>query len=89
MVGLRKKSLPVTQVKREIMKLLKELHSRGGVVSITKDGKAAGILMSPDDYEGFLETLEILQDTSLIRSLNRALKERRSGKCHPDGSRDP
>ncbi|OGQ04686.1 MAG: hypothetical protein A2W61_05460 [Deltaproteobacteria bacterium RIFCSPLOWO2_01_44_7] len=69
------KILPVTQVKRELMKLLKTLRSRGGIVAITKDGRAAGILMSPEEYEGLLETLEILQDQSLIRSLHRALKE--------------
>lgn len=69
------KILPVTQVKRELMRLLKELRGRGGILAITKDGRAAGILMSPEEYEGLLETLEILQDTSLIRSLNRALKQ--------------
>lgn len=74
------KILPVTQVKRELMKLLKTLQHRGGVVAITKDGRAAGILMSPEEYEGLLETVEILHDTRLLRSLHRALQQARAGK---------
>ncbi|MBI2336336.1 MAG: type II toxin-antitoxin system Phd/YefM family antitoxin [Deltaproteobacteria bacterium] len=76
------KILPVTQVKRELMKLLKSLQNQGGVVAITKDGQAAGILMSPEEYEGLLETLEILHDQSLLRSLHRALKESRAKNWH-------
>jgi len=74
------KILPVTQVKRELMKLLKTLQNKGGIVAITKDGRAAGILMSPEEYEGLLETLEILHDQPLLRSLNRALKQTEKGK---------
>ncbi|MBI5299730.1 MAG: type II toxin-antitoxin system Phd/YefM family antitoxin [Deltaproteobacteria bacterium] len=74
------KILPVTQVKRELMSLLKTLQNKGGIVAITKDGRAAGILMSPEEYEGLLETLEILHDQPLLRSLNRALKQIEKGK---------
>lgn len=74
------KILPVTQVKRELMKLLKTLRSRGGVVAITKDGRAAGILMSPEEYEGLMETLEVLHDQPLLRSLQRAIKQIRLDK---------
>lgn len=76
--------LPVTQVKRDLMKLLKDLQGRGGVVAITKDGKAAGVLMSAEHYEGLLETIEILQDQPLLRSLRKALQERKSGKLYSD-----
>lgn len=76
------KILPVTEVKRELMRLLKRMQARGGIVAITKDGRAAGILMSPEDYEGLLESLEILEDTSLIRSLNKALKQSQQGRKH-------
>lgn len=77
------KILPITQVKRELMKLLKNLNHTGGVVAITKDGKAAGVLMSAEEYEGLLETIEILHDPQLVRSLHRALKEMRTGKTYP------
>ncbi len=74
--------LPVTQVKKELMQLLKRLQKQGGTVAITKDGSAAGILMGLEDYEGLMETLEILQDRSLMKSLTKALREHRQGKYH-------
>lgn len=76
------KILPITQVKRELMSLLKNLGHTGGVIAITKDGKATGVLMSAEEYEGLLETIEILHDQSMIRSLHKALKELRSEKSY-------
>lgn len=78
------KILPVTEAKRELMRLLKTLQHRGGVYTITKDGRAAGILMSPEAYEGLLETIEIIQNRPLIRSLNRALKQLRKGEVYSE-----
>lgn len=76
--------MPVTEVKRELMKLLKILQSKGGIFAITKDGRAAGILMSPEEYEGLIETIEILQDRTLTRSIKKALKELRRGQLHSE-----
>lgn len=67
-----KNILPVTAVKRDLMKILKKVSKAGDLFVITKDGKAEGILMSTDEYEGLLETLEILSDKKLLRSLQRA-----------------
>lgn len=76
--------LPVTQVKRDLMKLLRSLHAKGGIYTITKDGRAAGILMSPEAYEGLLETIEIIQDRTLLRSLRRAIKQLQEGKTYTE-----
>ena len=73
---------PITEVKRDLMKLLKELQRCGGMVAITKDGRAAGVLMSMEEYEGLMETIDILQDRILLRSLHQALKEYRQGKLY-------
>ncbi len=78
------KILPVTQVKRDLMKLLKSLQARGGIYTITRDGRAAGILMSPEAYDGLLETIEIIQDRTLLRSLRRAMKQLQAGKTYTE-----
>ena len=67
-----KNIIPVTSARRNLMKLLKEIEGNGDPLVITKDGKAAGILMSPDEYESLLETSEILSDRKLLKSLQRA-----------------
>lgn len=67
-----KNILPVTMVKRDLMGLLKKIEQGGDPLVITRDGRAAGVLLNPDEYESLMETLEILSDKSLIKSLKKA-----------------
>ncbi len=46
---------------------------------ITKDGKAAGVLMSADEYESLIETFEILSDKKLMKGLKKAQEDFRKG----------
>jgi antitoxin YefM len=75
-----KNILPVTTVKKDLMKLLNKMQADHETLVITKDGKAAGVLMSAEEYEGLLETIEILGDRKLLRSLARADEEFRKGR---------
>ncbi len=73
---------PITAVKRDLMKLLKKVHEEGDPLLITKDGKAAGLLMSIEEYEGLMETLDILSDKSLLRSLKRSIEDVHKGRLY-------
>ena len=46
---------------------------------VTRRGNPCAVLMSPDDYEGLLETLDILQDKAGIRRLKKAMGEVKKG----------
>ena len=67
-----KNILPVTTVKKNLMGLLKQVQKGKDPLVITKDGKAAGVLLSTDEYENLIETLEILSDKSLMKSLKKS-----------------
>lgn len=77
-----KNIIPVTTVKRDLMKVLKRLGEEGDPVVITKDGKAAAVLMSSEEYESLIETLEILSDKALLRSLRRAEEDFRKRRSY-------
>jgi prevent-host-death family protein len=64
------------------MKLLKKVGEGGDLLLITKDGKSAGILMSVDEYESLMETIQVLSDRSLVRSLKRAEEDFRKGRTY-------
>jgi PHD/YefM family antitoxin component YafN of YafNO toxin-antitoxin module len=49
---------------------------------ITKDGKAAAVLMSPEEYEGLMETIEILSDKKLMRQLRKSDLDFRKGATY-------
>jgi len=77
-----KNILPVTTVKRNLMKLLSKVQSDGDPLVITKDGKAAGVLISADDYEGLMETIEITSDQQLMKKLTQAENDFKEGRVY-------
>ena len=47
---------------------------------VTKRGKPVAIILSVDDYEGILETIEILSDKDTVKRIKQAKREIKSGK---------
>ncbi len=79
-----KNILSVTTAKQNLMKLLKEVQEMGSTFVITKDGKAAGVLMSSEEYEGLMETIEILGDPKILKSLQKAKQEFEQGHFYTE-----
>lgn len=74
------KILPISQVKRDLLRHVKQAQTYGQSVAITKNGEAAAVLLSMGEYEGLLETLEILSDPALMSFLKKSIKQQKSGK---------
>ena len=47
---------------------------------VTRRGKPEAVILGIEDYESFLETLEIERDPSLVRRIRKAEAEFRKGK---------
>ena len=74
------KIIPVTQVKKELLEIVKEMAEEDLTVAITKNGIPVSVLMSAARYEGLLETIEILADRSVVKALARSSKEFQTGQ---------
>ena len=74
------KILPVTTVKKNLLDIMKNMSDEDSTVTVTKNGVAVGIIMTPDRYEGLLETIEILSDQNTLKALTKSRKDFRSGK---------
>ncbi len=72
--------LPVTEVKRNLLPLIKKVQKLQESIAITRNGKASAVLLSIEEYEGLLETLEILSDPRLVKLLRKSKKEAKVGK---------
>jgi prevent-host-death family protein len=73
----------VTEAKNKLLDLIRGLKTSPEVVAITRDGKPAAVLLSMDQFEGLMETLEILSDPKTMRSLRRSMKQAQAGKWVP------
>jgi PHD/YefM family antitoxin component YafN of YafNO toxin-antitoxin module len=47
---------------------------------VTKRGKPVALMMSVDDYESLLETLDILSNSKLIKKIKRAEADIKRGR---------
>lgn len=72
--------LPITEVKRNLLPLIKKIQKLNESIAITRNGRAAAVLLSIEEYEGLLETLEILSDPDLVKFLRKSKKQAEAGK---------
>ena len=74
------KTLPITKAREELTSLVANVRKRLDEYVITVNGYPAAILMSVAEYESLKETLEILSDKKLVKSILQGEREMRQGK---------
>lgn len=67
--------LPVSEAKQRFTELVKSTEQSFDRFLITKNGKEAAVVMSAQEYESLLETIDILSNTKEVRALARGLAE--------------
>jgi antitoxin YefM len=70
----------VTDAKKRLLDIVRQLGKGNGIVAITRDGIPAAVLLSMRQFEELTETLEILSDAKVMSSLRRSLKQAARGK---------
>lgn len=73
-------TMTATTAKSKFLEILRKSHDLGEVFSITNNGVPYAVIMGQNDYEGLLETIEILQDKALTKELLRSIREADQGK---------
>ncbi len=77
-------TVPLSEAKTHLARLLAEVEKLGEGVTITRSGRPAGVLLSIEEYEGLLETLDILADPKLMASVRRGLRDAEKGRVVSD-----
>lgn len=72
-------TVPLSEAKAKLARILTEVDQLGERVVITRSGRPVGVLLPVDEYEGLLETLEILADPELSRAVRRGLADAEAG----------
>ncbi len=67
------KTLPLSEVKAKLSELIEKVRTSDDEIVITKNGRPAGVLISPDEYESWKETELIRADISLMREIKKGL----------------
>ena len=78
------KIMPVTEVKKYLLDILKNMSEEQSTITVTRNGKPITVMMTPDRYEALMETIEILADKEIISSLIQSSDDFKSGRVHND-----
>jgi antitoxin YefM len=74
------KNITLKELRPNPPKVINEIDSKMTRFLVTKRGKPAALLMSVEDYESLLETLDILADTDLRDKIRQAEEDVRNGR---------
>lgn len=75
------KTLSLSEAKMKLSKLVDTVSTTDEEVVITKNGRPAAVLVSPDEFEGWKETNLIHSDRVLMEEIKKglsALKKKRA-----------
>ena len=75
-------TISLTDLRPRLSELLSRAHEDFDRFVITRHGRAEAVLLSSAEFEGLMETLEILSDSKLVRRLVEADEELAAGAGH-------
>lgn len=68
------KTVPLSEAKAKLSKLVDRVASLDERVTITRNGRPAAVLVSPDEFESYQETSAIKADRELMKEIRRGLR---------------
>jgi len=74
------KIIPLSEAKAKLSGLVKDLALTDEDVVITRNGRAAAVLVSAAEYESWKETIAVRSDPDLMGEIKRGVRALDSGK---------
>ena len=68
------KVIPLSAVKMKLSQLVEEVSSLDEEITITRNRKPVAIIVSPDEFDSWKETLAIRADAELMAEIRRGLE---------------
>jgi prevent-host-death family protein len=75
--------LTTTEARKNLLEMVDKAGRAYKRYLLTKKGKPVAVLMSAEEYEGWVETLELASDPEFIKALKEAQSDVRAGRVFP------
>jgi antitoxin YefM len=66
-------TMSVSEAKMKLSALVESVNATDQEITITKNGKPVAVLVSPDEFEGWRETLAIRSNRELMKEIKKGL----------------
>jgi antitoxin YefM len=73
--------MPLSEAKARLSRLVDEVRERNAEILITKSGRPAAVLLSPDEVESWRETLAIRSNRDFMEEIRKGLELLRKRKA--------
>ncbi len=74
------KTLSLSEAKMKLSSLVEAVSTTDEEVVITKNGSPAAVLVSPDEFEGWKETIAVRSNLPLMQEIKKGLKSLKNKK---------
>ena len=69
------KALSVSEAKMKLSSLIDTVNATDEEIMITKNGRPAAVLVSPEEFESLKETVAVRSDLSLVKEIKKGLRD--------------
>jgi prevent-host-death family protein len=73
-------TLPLAEIKAHLSEIVDRVESEHERIVLTRNGRPAAVIMSPEDLEALEDTLELMSDPKALREIRKARGEIAKGK---------
>lgn len=77
---MNEETLSLAEIKANLSKVVDRVEGRHERVTLTRNGRPAAVLISPEDLQALEDTLDILSNPEAIQEIEKARKEIARGK---------
>lgn len=77
---MAKKTISITEARSELFNIADDVQKPDTQYVLTREGKPTMVLLSSDEFDSIMETMEILSDPELLNDIKEAEKEIADGK---------
>ncbi|GMT48397.1 MAG: hypothetical protein IEMM0007_1963 [bacterium] len=74
------KTIPLAEAKKSLSAIVRDVDEKYDRFAITKNGVEKAVILSSEEFEGLMETLDILSREEEREAIARAKKQVRKGK---------
>jgi antitoxin YefM len=73
-------TMPLTEVREKLSEILDTVTSTGEEWIITRHGRPVAVVLSYDEYESLIETVNILSDDETLTAIREGLEDLDEGR---------
>jgi antitoxin YefM len=80
MILVMTETLPLADIKARLSEIVDRIQEEHERIVLTRNGRPAAVLLSPDDLEALEDTIDLLSDPAARREIDRARKDIAAGR---------